>query len=35
MARGPVTLAISHPEYRYETRLPPETVSELLADLRA
>jgi len=35
MARGPVTLAVTHPEYRHETQLQPETVSELLADLRA
>jgi hypothetical protein len=33
-ARGPVTLAITHPEYRHETELGPETVGELLGDLQ-
>jgi hypothetical protein len=31
---GPVTLAVTHPEYRHETVLPPETVAELSADVR-
>jgi Protein of unknown function (DUF3501) len=32
--RGPVTLAIVHDEYPYETVLGPDTVSELSSDLR-
>jgi hypothetical protein len=31
---GPVRLAVDHPEYRHETVLGPETVAELLTDLR-
>jgi hypothetical protein len=33
-AREPVTLAIDHPDYVHETVLGPDTVAELLADLR-
>jgi hypothetical protein len=33
-ARGPVQLAIDHPEYGYETPLSDENKAELLADLR-
>lgn len=35
LAQGPATLAVVHPEYRYETALPPTTMDELLADLRS
>jgi hypothetical protein len=31
---GPVTLAVTHPRYEYETPLGAESVAELLADLR-
>lgn len=31
---GPVTLVLDHPNYQHETRLAPETVAELEADLR-
>lgn len=31
---GPVTVAVAHPEYHHATALGPETVRELLADLR-
>jgi len=31
---GPVVLAVTHPEYRWETTLGPETVRSLLGDLR-
>jgi hypothetical protein len=34
VAAGPVVLATDHPEYRYEAVLAPETVAELLSDLR-
>lgn len=33
-AAGPVDVAVDHPAYRHETRLGPETVAELLTDLR-
>ena len=33
-AAGPVTLAITHPNYQHGTALEAETVRELLADLR-
>jgi len=33
-AAGPVVLAVRHPEYDHETELGPDTVAELLADLR-
>lgn len=33
-AEGPVALAVDHPAYRHETMLTPETVAELLGDLR-
>jgi len=33
-ARGPVTLAVDHPEYRHHAVLPDEVVAELLTDLR-
>ncbi len=33
-AAGPVTLAVTHEQYAYETELSPETRDELLADLR-
>ena len=33
-AVGPVVLAVDHPEYGYETTLGPDTVAELLRDLR-
>jgi hypothetical protein len=31
----PVALVIDHPEYRHEAKLGPETVAELLSDLRS
>jgi hypothetical protein len=31
---GPVHLVVDHPEYSHATELPPETVAELLGDLR-
>src|SRR5690606_17702633 len=33
-AAGPVAVVIDHPEYRHETLLGPDTVAELLTDLR-
>ena len=33
-ASGPVRLAFTHPDYRYEVELAPETYGELLGDLR-
>jgi hypothetical protein len=30
---GPVVLAVTHPDYRFETTLSPETREELMADL--
>jgi len=33
-AAGPVSLVLDHPEYGHSTPLGPETVAELLADLR-
>lgn len=33
-AAGPVELALTHPEYQHVTALGPETVAELLGDLR-
>lgn len=33
-AAGPVALAVNHPEYHHEVVLAPETVAELLRDLR-
>jgi hypothetical protein len=33
-ATGPVSLAFTHPNYRHELELAPETHAELLADLR-
>lgn len=33
-AAGPVALAVTHPNYDHSTELPPETVNELLTDLR-
>ncbi len=35
VVRGPVALAIDHPEYAHVTTLGEETVAELLADLRS
>ena len=32
-AAGPVSLVFTHPNYRYELELPPETHAELLTDL--
>lgn len=32
--RGPVALAVEHPNYQESTPLPPETTAELLEDLR-
>ena len=34
VAAGPVVLAIEHPEYTYESPLGPDTIAELLRDLR-
>ncbi len=34
VATGPVALVIDHPEYAYETLLGPDTIAELLRDLR-
>jgi hypothetical protein len=34
VAVGPVVLAVNHPEYAHRTALGPETVRELLTDLR-
>ena len=34
VASGPVVLAVDHPQYRHRTTVGPETVAELLADLR-
>lgn len=34
VATGPTALAVDHPAYRHRTELGPETVEELLADLR-
>jgi hypothetical protein len=34
LAAGPVTVAITHPNYQHARQLEPETVQELLADLR-
>ena len=34
LAQGEVTLAVVHPEYRYEAALPADTLAELLDDLR-
>jgi hypothetical protein len=34
VAAGPVALAVNHPEYQHETVLGPDTVAELLQDLR-
>jgi len=33
-AAGPVTLAVDHPAYQETTALTPETIAELLADLK-
>lgn len=33
-AAGPVALAVAHPNYDHSTDLPPETIDELLTDLR-
>lgn len=33
-ARGGVVLAAEHPEYRHETELAPQTIEELMGDLR-
>jgi hypothetical protein len=33
-AAGPVVLVVDHPEYAHETTLGPDTVAELLRDLR-
>ncbi len=33
-AEGPVTLALTHPDYGHEVGLGEDTRSELLADLR-
>jgi len=34
VAAGPVILAVNHPEYAHQSALGPETVRELLTDLR-
>jgi hypothetical protein len=34
LAAGPVSLAINHPNYQEATPLAPETIAELVADLR-
>jgi hypothetical protein len=34
VARGPVTLAATHPAYEHETQLGSDTVAELMSDLR-
>jgi uncharacterized protein DUF3501 len=33
LAEGPAVLAVTHPDYRFETTLSPETRAELTADL--